>query len=92
MVWWMVVSKNDKRLGTFSANTALALRRPAHGPCCAPGPRGNLLDLVDDGVGDDLGLGEKLGALHHAVADGRDLALVLHDGALAAGHHFKRPS
>ena len=80
--------ENDN-VGHLFAEHGLGAAQALHmGHVVHRGQRGDLLDLVDDGVGDDLGLGEKLGALHHAVADGRDLALVLHDGALAAGHHF----
>ena len=54
--------------------------------------RGDLFDLVDDGVGHDLALGKELRALHHAMADGADLALVSNYGALAGGHHLHKPS
>ena len=76
-------------VGHVGAEHGLGAAQALHvGEVVHRGQGGDLLDLVDDGVGDDLRLGEELGALHDAVADGGNLALVLDDGALARGHHF----
>ena len=52
------------------------------------GQGGNFFNFVDDGVCDKLRLCKEFRALHHAVANGADLAFILHHGALAGGHHF----
>ena len=76
-------------VGSLSTEHSLGAAQALHMSHVVNGSQGSdLLDLVDDGIGHDLALGEELSTLHNAVADGADLALILHNSALAGGHHL----
>ena len=76
-------------VGDLLAKYSLGAAQALHGAMlCTGSQRCDLFDFVGDGIGDDLRFGKELGALHHAVTDGGNLALVFHHSALARGHHF----